>query len=112
MREMRRGRGLLVLSVMMVAIAAALPSAASAQTGSTLPKVVKPALPAGTITKTYKVPLSIKPGQNLNLYNYIKANQRPSEAGWIVGFKPDLKLADGSTPPEATRMSEASSNTR
>ena len=45
------------------------------------------------------MPLSIKPGQNLNLYEYIKADQRPSEAGWIVGFTPNLKLADGSTPP-------------
>lgn len=99
MREMRRARTLLVLPVLMTAIAVAAPSAASAQTGSTPPKVVKPALPVGTITTTYKVPLSIKPGQNLNLYDYIKADQRPSEAGWIVGFTPNLKLADGSTPP-------------
>ena len=99
MRKMRRGRALLILPVLMAAIAAAVPSAASAQTGTTPPEVVKPALPAGTITKTYKVPLSIKSGQNLNLYEYIKADQRPSEAGWIVGFTPNHKLADGSTPP-------------
>ena len=99
MREMRRARTLLVLPVLMTAIAVVAPSAASAQTGSTPPKVVKPARPVGTITTTYKVPLSIKPGQNLNLYDYIKADQRPSEAGWIVGFTPNLKLADGSTPP-------------
>ena len=99
MREMRRGRGLLVLPVLMAAIAAAVPSVASAEATPPLPEIVKPALPAGTITKTYQVPLSIKPGQNLNLYEYIKADQRPSEAGWIVGFRPDLKLADGTTPP-------------
>jgi len=96
---MRRARALLVLPVLMTAIAVVAPSAASAQTGSTPPQVVKPALPAGTITKTYKVPLSIKPGQNLNLYDAVKADQRPSEAGWIIGFRPNLKLADGSTPP-------------
>ena len=96
---MRRGRGLLVLPVLMAAIAAAVPSVASAEATPPLPEIVKPALPPGTITKTYQVPLSIKPGQNLNLYEYIKANQRPSEAGWIVGFRPDLKLADGTTPP-------------
>ena len=99
MLKTRNRRSALVLPLLLVAFAAALPSAASAQTGSTPPKVVKPALPAGTITKTYKVALSIKPGQNLNLYEYIKADQRPSEPGWIVGFTPNLKLADGSTPP-------------
>jgi plastocyanin len=99
MREVRRSRGLLVLPALIVAIAAAIPAAAGAQATATPPKVVKPELPAGTITKTYKVPLSIKSGQNLNLYDYIKADQRPSEEGWIIGFKPDLKLADGSTPP-------------
>ncbi len=76
--------------------AVALPAAASA---ATPPKIVKPALPPGTITRTYKVPLSIKPGQNLNLYQFMTAGQRPSEAGWIIGFRPNLKRADGSTPP-------------
>ncbi len=89
----------LALPVLLIALAATLQGAASAGAASTPPKVVKPALPAGTVTKTYRVPISIKPGQNLNLYEYMKANERPSESGWIIGFKPNLKLADGSTPP-------------
>jgi len=78
----------------------ALPAAATAATvPAKAPPVVKPTLPEGTVTRTYKVPLSIKPGQNLNLYQAMKADQRPSESGWIVGFRPNLKRADGTTPP-------------
>lgn len=66
------------------------------------PKVLNPALPEGTVTKTYRFPLNVKPGQNLNLYNYLNtanAEHRPAENGWIVGFRPNLRREDGSTPP-------------
>ncbi len=96
MREIR-GRFVVTTTALVAAAAFALPGAAFA--ASAPPKVVKPALPAGTISTTYKVPLTIKPGQNLNLYQAMKANERPSEPGWIIGFTPNLKLADGSTPP-------------
>ena len=66
------------------------------------PKVVKPKLPAGTVTKTYRFPLVVKPGQNLNLYNYINdadGTRRPSQNGWIVGFRPNLRRMKGGIPP-------------
>lgn len=66
------------------------------------PEVVKPALPEGTVTKTFRFAVNVKPGQNLNLYNYLNtsnAEHRPSENGWIVGFRPNLRRMDGSTPP-------------
>jgi plastocyanin len=43
-------------------------------------------------------PLKIKPGQNLIDTNKYLIPQ-PKEDGWIVGFKPNLKLANGTTPP-------------
>ena len=75
----------------------AVPAASLAQDP---PAVVKPELPEGTVTKTYRFALDVKPGQNLNLYDYLnKPGERPSENGWIVGFRPNLKRMDGSTPP-------------
>ena len=81
------------------ASALAVPSAASA--ASTPPKVGVPDYPVGTQKLTYKVPLDIEPGQNLNLLKSIEKNtkMRPDESGWIVGFVPNLKRADGTTPP-------------
>ncbi|MSX03102.1 MAG: hypothetical protein F2813_08090, partial [Actinobacteria bacterium] len=98
MLKARRNR-LVLLAVAAVSIAAMLPSAASA--AITYPQVGAADFPEGTVSKTYKVPLSIKPGQNLNLLKTIGRNSdmRPKENGWIVGFVPNLKLADGSTPP-------------
>ena len=89
-----------------VAVAASLPSAASA--ALTYPKVATADYPAGTVAKTYKVPLTIKPGQNLNLLETLRQNSdmRPSEPGWIVGFVPTLKLADGTTPPDSTAITK------
>jgi plastocyanin len=43
-------------------------------------------------------PLNIAPGQNLIQTNPNQVPQ-PSEAGWIVGFKPNLKLPNGKVPP-------------
>ena len=48
---------------------------------------------------TYKIgPLQITPGQNRIAYRPILANEKPSENGWIVGFRPNLVRADGSVP--------------
>ncbi|MEX1007206.1 MAG: hypothetical protein WD271_05110 [Acidimicrobiia bacterium] len=43
-------------------------------------------------------PLDIKPGQNVIETNRFTIPQ-PTIDGWIVGFEPNLKLADGTTPP-------------
>jgi plastocyanin len=43
-------------------------------------------------------PLDIGPGQNL-IQNSTFRIPQPEEDGWIVGFKPDLKLTNGKTPP-------------
>ncbi|MBU6337756.1 MAG: hypothetical protein KGR19_08095 [Acidobacteria bacterium] len=77
----------------------AVPAASLAQDP---PAVANPALPEGTVTKTYRFPLTVKPGQNLNLYNFLNTpdgTTRPGENGWIVGFRPNLRRMDGSTPP-------------
>jgi len=42
-------------------------------------------------------PLDIKPGQNL-IQNSTFRIPQPDEAGWIVGFKPNLKLPNGKVP--------------
>ncbi|MEI6793152.1 MAG: hypothetical protein WCK97_07950 [Actinomycetes bacterium] len=92
-------RSFLVPAIAFVALLAAAPAGASA--AITYPKVATPDYPAGTVTKTYKVPLTIKPGQNLNMLETLRQNSdmRPSEPGWILGFVPTLKLANGTTPP-------------
>ncbi len=43
-------------------------------------------------------PLDIAPGQNLITTNKYRVPQ-PTEDGWIVGFKPNLRLANGKVPP-------------
>jgi plastocyanin len=43
-------------------------------------------------------PLHIAPGQNLIQTNPYQVPQ-PTENGWIVGFKPNLKLPNGKVPP-------------
>ncbi len=43
-------------------------------------------------------PLDIKPGQNLIATNQYQL-QQPAEDGWVVGFRPNLKLANGKVPP-------------
>ena len=43
-------------------------------------------------------PLDIRPGQNIIETNRYTIPQ-PKIDGWIVGFKPNLRLADGSVPP-------------
>jgi plastocyanin len=43
-------------------------------------------------------PLSIAPGQNLIQTNAYQIAQ-PNEAGWVVGFRPNLRMADGKVPP-------------
>lgn len=43
-------------------------------------------------------PLEIAPGQNLIQTNAYQIAQ-PKEAGWIVGFRPNLKLPNGTVPP-------------
>jgi plastocyanin len=43
-------------------------------------------------------PLDIRPGQNVIQTNKVSIPQ-PKIAGWIVGFKPNLHLEDGSVPP-------------
>ena len=80
-------------------ISLCVPALAGAQSP---PEVANPALPEGTVTKTYRFPLTVKPGQNLNLYNFLNTpdgTTRPDENGWIVGFRPNLRRMDGSTPP-------------
>jgi plastocyanin len=42
-------------------------------------------------------PLEIKPGQNVIETN-TDAIPQPSESGWVVGFKPSLRLANGKVP--------------
>ena len=88
----------LLLAGLIISCLLLLPSAAQAAS-SKYPKVAVANFPAGTVKKTFRVPLAIKPGQNLNLLQLVKKEQRPAVAGWIVGFIPTLKLADGSTPP-------------
>ena len=43
-------------------------------------------------------PLDIKPGQNVITTNKYEIPQ-PRSDGWIVGFRPNLKLPDGTVPP-------------
>jgi plastocyanin len=43
-------------------------------------------------------PLAIRPGQNLIDTNKYRIPQ-PTEDGWIVGFRPNLRLANGTVPP-------------
>jgi plastocyanin len=43
-------------------------------------------------------PLDIRPGQNVIDTNKYRVPQ-PEENGWIVGFKPNLRLANGKVPP-------------
>jgi plastocyanin len=43
-------------------------------------------------------PLDIRPGQNL-IQNSTFRIPQPTEDGWIVGFKPNLKLPSGKVPP-------------
>ncbi|MFM9126646.1 MAG: hypothetical protein ACKOTA_03630, partial [Solirubrobacterales bacterium] len=93
----RMGRVLPKVVIAACAATLALPALAGAQSP---PPVEKPVLPEGTVTKSYRFPLTVKSGQNLNLYDYLnKAGGRPGENGWIVGFRPNLKRMDGSTPP-------------
>src|SRR5436189_244718 len=48
---------------------------------------------------TYRIgPLQITPGQNRISYRPIRADEKPSENGWIVGFRPNLVRADGTVP--------------
>ncbi|HLM18186.1 MAG TPA: hypothetical protein VK549_10220, partial [Acidimicrobiia bacterium] len=42
-------------------------------------------------------PLDIAPGQNI-IQNSYRIPQ-PDEAGWVVGFKPNLELPNGKVPP-------------
>src|SRR5436190_23938124 len=42
-------------------------------------------------------PLDIRPGQNVINTNQYRVPQ-PEGDGWIVGFKPNLRLADGTVP--------------
>jgi plastocyanin len=43
-------------------------------------------------------PLDIRPGQN-DIETSNTTIPQPTESGWIVGFRPNLKLADGKVPP-------------
>jgi plastocyanin len=43
-------------------------------------------------------PLDIAPGQNV-IQNNRFAVPQPQEDGWVVGFKPNLRLPDGTVPP-------------
>ncbi|HEX9504800.1 MAG TPA: hypothetical protein VGA62_02225 [Acidimicrobiia bacterium] len=43
-------------------------------------------------------PLDIQPGQNIITNNKFRVPQ-PKEDGWVVGFKPNLRLKDGTVPP-------------
>src|SRR4051812_33722829 len=43
-------------------------------------------------------PLDIRPGQNI-IQNSNYRTPHPQEDGWVVGFKPTLKLANGKVPP-------------
>jgi hypothetical protein len=56
----------LLLAGLIVSCLLLLPSVAHAAS-SKYPKVAVANFPAGTVKKTFKVPLAIKPGQNLNL---------------------------------------------
>ena len=55
-------------------------------------------LPPGAVRKTYRFgPMKIEPGQNL--INIDLQTDRPSEDGWIVGFRPGLVYADDGKSP-------------
>jgi len=43
-------------------------------------------------------PLDIAPGQNV-IQNSTFRIPQPTEDGWVVGFRPNLELADGTVPP-------------
>lgn len=43
-------------------------------------------------------PLDVRPGQN-SIQTKPDEIEQPTEDGWVVGFKPNLKLANGTVPP-------------
>lgn len=56
-----------------------------------------PGPPPGAQVRTYRFgPMSIKPGQNV--INLDVQRARPKADGWIVGFRPGLVYADGTSP--------------
>ena len=88
----------------MVALAAAATTAGAADTGNpstadSTESTGRGDAPKGVQTFTYALgPLDIHPGQNVIETSQYRIPQ-PTEDGWIVGFRPDLRLKDGTTPP-------------
>ena len=105
---MRSPARLLVLAVCVLGVGIAA-TAASAQTSDTAVTRAPAATAAGDsgssadtpdvqhLTFSYG-PLDIRPGQNV-IETSNTAIKQPTVDGWIVGFRPNLKLKDGTTPP-------------
>jgi hypothetical protein len=63
----------LLLAGLIVNCLLLLPSAGQAAS-SKYPKIATANFPAGTVKKTFKVPLAIKPGQNLNYSSRVRGS--------------------------------------
>ena len=60
--------------------------------------------PKGVQTFTYEFgPLDIQPGQNVIETSQFRIPQ-PTEDGWIVGFRPDLRLKNGTDAARSTQI--------
>ena len=102
-------RRLLIASVVVLTLGAALVASAFGGDARAQVNVTSDTAPANTSRpKTDKAgvqhlhfeygPLKIRPGQNVIDTNEYRIPQ-PEVDGWIVGFKPNLRLANGKVPP-------------
>jgi plastocyanin len=74
-------------------------SGAATSTTAEVPPIAPDDVPAGAKRLHFEVgPITVEPGQNNIAYSRGKIEQ-PTEDGWIVGMRPDLRLEDGSIPP-------------
>jgi plastocyanin len=71
---------------------------ATAASTTTSPPIAPDDVPAGAQRLHLEVgPITVEPGQNNIAYS--RGIPQPEEDGYIVGIRPDLRLADGSIPP-------------
>jgi plastocyanin len=105
-RALRRGAIAVALALLVVGGAAAIAlgdTRAQAQvsvTSGTAPATTTTPAAIGGVEHLHFSygPLDIKPGQNIIETNPYRIPQ-PEEDGWVVGFRPNLKLANGKVPP-------------
>jgi plastocyanin len=73
--------------------------AEASDTTTSVPPIAPDDVPEGAKRLHFEVgPITVEPGQNNIAYSRGKIEQ-PTEDGWIVGIRPDLRLEDGSIPP-------------